>query len=124
VRYFTLPVIVIIGLVAYRLARLIAHDKIAEPLRKRIYKLAVEHGRPGRWLNTLTTCPFCLSVWFAIAAVVWYVWLILPTWPGIGEVLLAIGAAAGVGSILAAVDLALTVYVERWEKPPPVTTGE
>ena len=67
----------------------------------------------GRWLNTLTTCPFCLSVWFTFAGVGWMTWMILPTWPGWGEFLLAIPAAAGVAAILAASDMALTVYAER-----------
>lgn len=112
-RYYTLAVIVIIGLAAYRLARVIAHDKIGEPIRKRTYKAAVEHGGPGRWLNSLITCPFCLSVWFAVLGVGWYAWMIAPTWPGWGEFLLAIVAVAGVGAILSAVDLALTEYVDR-----------
>ena len=34
-RFYTLSVVVILGFVAYRLARLIAHDKIAEPFRAR-----------------------------------------------------------------------------------------
>jgi len=111
-RYFTLPVIVIIGLVAYRLARVLAHDKIGEPVRKWAYKQAAEHGRAGRWVNALITCPFCLSVWFAIAACSWYAWMVAPTWPGWGEFLLAIAASAGIGSFLSSADLAMTVYVE------------
>lgn len=112
-RYYTLPVIVILGLVAYRLARVIAHDKIGQPIRDRTYKVAVEQPRVGKWLNSLATCPFCLSVYFAAAGVLWYAWLIAPTWPGIGEVLLAIPAAAGIGALAAGIDLALTTYVEK-----------
>ena len=112
-RYYTLPVIIIIGLVAYRLSRLIAHDAIAEPFRRKVYASQATLGRVGRWLNTLTTCPFCLSVWFTFAAVGWYAWMIAPTWPGWGEFLLAIGAAAGFAAILAAADLALTTYTEK-----------
>jgi len=121
---YTLGIIVILGFVSYRLARLFAHDKLTEPIRKWAYKRSSERRFGGRWLNTLITCPFCLSVWFAIAGVVWYGWLIAPDWPDWAEVLLAIGAVAGVGAFLAAVDLALSVYVERWEKPPQVTTDE
>lgn len=108
-----LAVVVVVGLAAYRLARVIAHDKIGEPVRKRAYKASVEHGRAGRWLNSLVTCPFCLSVYFAAAAVIWWAWLVAPSWPGWGAVLLAIPAAAGVGAVLSAVDLALTTYVEK-----------
>jgi len=114
-RYYTLGVIVIIGLVAYRLARVLAHDKIGEPVRNWAYKVSVEHGRAGRWLNSLITCPFCLSVWFAILGVGWYAWLISPTWPGWGEFVLAIPAVAGVAAFLSAADLAMTVYVDRNE---------
>jgi hypothetical protein len=113
VRFFTLPLIIILGFVAYRLSRLIAHDAIAEPFRKRVYASQAYLGRAGKWLNTLTTCPFCLSVWFTFAGVGWVTWMILPTWPGWGEFLLAIPAAAGVAAILAASDLALTTYVEK-----------
>jgi hypothetical protein len=112
-RFFTLPVIVILGLVAYRLARVIAHDKIGEPLRKRAYAYKAKRPKVGGWLNALTTCPFCLSVYFAAGAVAWTTWMILPTWPGWGEFLLAIPAAAGVAAILAGVDMALTTYVEK-----------
>jgi len=121
VTYYTLGIVVLIGLVSYRLARLLAHDKIAQPLRDFTYKMACEHGRPGRWLNTLMTCPFCLSVWFAIAGVVWFGWLIAPEWPDWAEMLLAVGAVAGVGSFLSAVDLALTAYVDSHTEPKPGT---
>jgi hypothetical protein len=113
VTFYTLPVVLILGLVAYRLARLIAHDAIAEPFRRKVYASQATLGRAGRWLNTLTTCPFCLSVWAAFGGVAWYAWMIAPTWPGWGEFLLAIPAVAGVGSILSAADLALTVFVEK-----------
>jgi len=114
-RFYTLPVIIILGLVAYRFSRLIAHDAIAEPFRKKVYASQATLGRAGRWLNTLTTCPFCLSVWFSFAGVGWYAWMIAPTWPGWGEFLLAIPAVAGVAAILAATDLALTAYTDKTE---------
>lgn len=112
-RFYTLAVIVIIGLVSYRLARVIAKDKIGEPVRKWGYKMAVEHGKPGRYLNAFVTCPFCLSVWFSFLAVVWYAWMIAPTWPGWGEFLMAIPAAAGVAAILSAGDGAWTTFADN-----------
>lgn len=114
-RYFNLPLVVILAFVAYRLSRLIAHDKIAEPFRKKVYASQATLGRAGRWLNTLTTCPFCLSVYWSGFGVGWATWMILPTWPGLGEFLVAIPAVAGVAAILAAIDLALTTYTERNE---------
>jgi hypothetical protein len=113
VRFYTLGVVLIIGLAAYRLARLLAHDKIGQPVRDRTYKLSVENPGIGRWVNSLATCPFCLSVYFAAIGVFWYAWLIAPTWPGWGETLLAIPAAAGVAALAAAIDLALTVFTEK-----------
>ena len=96
-RYFTLPVILIIGLVAYRLARILAHDKVGEPLRRRAYAYQAKRPKVGGWLNYLLTCPFCLSWWMSVFGVVWYAWMVAPTWPGWGETLLAVPAAAGVG---------------------------
>ena len=46
-RFYTLSVVVILGLVAYRLARLVAHDAIAEPFRRKVYASQAVLGRPG-----------------------------------------------------------------------------
>lgn len=107
-RALTLPATVGVGFAAYRIARVIAHDKIGEPIRQRTYKASVEHGKAGQWLNALVTCPFCLGVWVSASSVAWYA--LTPDW---GLALLAVPAAAGVAAILSAADLALTMYVEH-----------
>ena len=112
-RFYTLSVIVILGFVAYRLARLVAHDKIGEPIRRRAYAYMAKRPKVGGWLNALVTCPFCLSVHASVIGVLWYAWMIAPTWPGWGESLVAIPAVAGVAATLAALDLALTTYTEK-----------
>ena len=53
--YFDLTTIFALGLACYRLARVVAHDKIGQPIRDRAYKAAAEHGRAGRWLNSRFT---------------------------------------------------------------------
>jgi hypothetical protein len=64
-------------------------------------------------LHSLITCPFCCSVWFSGAAVAVWVWLILPTWPGIGVVLFAVGAVAGAARLMVSFDMAAHKYIEN-----------
>jgi hypothetical protein len=53
--------------------------------------------------------------------VVWFGWLIAPDWPDWAEMLLAVGAVAGVAAFLSAIDLALTAYVDSHTEPKPGT---
>ena len=94
------------------MARVIAHDKVGEPIRKRAYAYKARRPKVGGWLNALVTCPYCLSVYFAIAAVAWTTWLILPTWPGIGEFLVAWAAVAGAAALMVGADMTATKYVD------------
>jgi hypothetical protein len=112
-RFYGLAEVLIIGLIAYRLARVVAHDKIGQPIRDRTYSLIAVQPKLGKWLNALATCPFCLSVYFAAGGVVWFGLWIAPEWPGWAEVLFAWPAAAGAGALACAVDLALTTYVDK-----------
>lgn len=80
--------LVVNGLAVYRLSVLFSRDKIAEPVRKWIWRRGwemVEHaqlpgrryrekretrlGAAGRFVWELVICPWCLSVWFAGAVV-------------------------------------------------------
>lgn len=48
------------GLAVYRLAVLIGKDMIAEPIRQRV----------GTRMLAFITCPWCIGLWFAAAAVI------------------------------------------------------
>jgi hypothetical protein len=46
------------ALATYRLTRLVTADKITEPIR-------AWASRRSEWLGYLSTCDWCLSIWFA-----------------------------------------------------------
>jgi hypothetical protein len=112
VRYLNLLVVLILGLAAYRGARLISNDTITKPIRDKLYGLQ-SHGRLGKWAHSLITCPWCVSVWLSAFAVIWWIWLILPAWPGWGETLLAWWAVAGVAGLAVGADRSLEKYVHE-----------
>lgn len=56
---------VIIGLVAYRLWRLVAKDDITEPIRQRVFWPS--NDRPT--LELMVSCPWCLGSWVAFGTV-------------------------------------------------------
>jgi hypothetical protein len=103
---------IFLALPAYRLARIVGVDNVGEPLRQFLYRKQAQWGKTGRWLHKLFTCPFCLSVWFSGLATLWWVWLILPAWPGFGFVLLMIGAVAGAACLMVSADMAAHKYIE------------
>ena len=108
----TLVAVIIMALPAYRIAQVVAVDKIGEPLRQYLYRHQ-QSWKGGRWLHSLITCPFCCSVWFSAVAVAVWIWLILPGWPGIGVFLFAIGAVAGAARLMVSLDMAVHVYIEK-----------
>ena len=123
-----LAVIAICGLCLWRIARVIAEDTIAEPLRVRLYRWAWrdterirEHdddtgadrlvesalerpeprGVARAYCNALLTCPHCLGVWLApvvYAAARWGGHV--PARDGVFGALVAIGAIMGFQSAL------------------------
>lgn len=69
-----LILIVVLGLVTYRVTRfLIADTLIAQPRRKLLDWIAPQVGpMPPKWrikIWELLTCPYCLSIWVAGGAV-------------------------------------------------------
>lgn len=110
-RHLDLTVVVVLGLVVYRLARAIAIDKIGEPLRRFLYKSGAKR-KLGSWLFALVSCPWCNSVWIALAATVWWVWLIAPTWVGFGEFAVAWFAVAGFASLAVSADMTAHEYLD------------
>lgn len=75
----SLTLVIVLGLAAHRLWRLVAVDEITEPLRARLFRTtqvgaAVHVGRHQRvrlWL----LCPWCSGFWIALAGyVAWHEW--------------------------------------------------
>lgn len=54
----------LIGATAYRVWRLIAVDSITSTPRLKLIK-------PGSWLDTLVSCPWCLGSWIAFGITAW-----------------------------------------------------
>ena len=50
--------IAVVGLVAYRLWRLVARDSLTAPLRERPYR--------WHWFRELWDCPWCLGFWICL----------------------------------------------------------
>lgn len=110
-----LAVIVVLGLAAYRLARLVAVDSLTEDVRAVVYRWAwiddpdadvdpSPRGRVRPYLYELLTCPFCVGVWTSAGVFVVYglVAASLAGW------YVAIPAVAGVAALGSAVDGALS----------------
>lgn len=112
----TLLVLVVLGLAVYRATRLVVRDELTRPLRDRWLGPLFERGehryvevRPGlhrgeepplrarltAQLAYLASCPWCLSVWLSLGAVL----LVVP-WPGWRWLLLDVLAVAGIAGWL------------------------
>lgn len=103
----TLAVVVILGLAAYRLTRVLTVDSISDPARAVLYDWAwggtrdrpTSRGRARGWVYELLTCSHCLGVWVSLAAVA--------AWSSVGGApsnfaawLVDVFAVAGVQSVL------------------------
>lgn len=62
----------LLALAAYRVWRLLAHDTILDPVRRRLLTPDDETGK--RW--EFISCPYCLGAW--VTAAWWLAWLIWP----------------------------------------------
>jgi len=60
-----LELVIVLGLAAWRLTRIIPADRVAVPLRNAIVVWAFgEHGRAWKvWLHDLVTCNLCFSLY-------------------------------------------------------------
>lgn len=116
----SVALIVLVLLAVWRLARLIAVDEIAVPIRRPVERWAERtegKGRRGRLaakLAYLVTCPWCVSVWagFPAAAIAWH----FPTsgWVWVPAIALT---ASGMSGMLATVEAYLdarTAAAERY----------
>ena len=128
-----LVTIVILGLAAYRAARLIATDSLTQDARAALYRWAwldppdgerawscfdkdgndapCPRGRVRPYVYELITCPFCIGVWMSGAAfVVWALWL--GCFPNLAVSLLVVLAVAGVQSLAQALDASMTTVAD------------
>lgn len=77
----TLQAVVIVAAVAFRLWRLVAHDRIAQPLRNR-WNPATPRGE---LVDFFVACPWCLGTWLAIAGTLaWAAGHHLAVWEVVG----------------------------------------
>jgi hypothetical protein len=88
--------VLVLAFAVHRVTRLLVGDKITEPLRLR---LGVDRdGQYRPWIGYLVTCPWCVSVYVATAAVL--AAALLP-WPVVAWPALA-AACSSVTGLLAA----------------------
>jgi hypothetical protein len=103
----------LLGFATYRLGRLVAYDKVTQPLRQSFTKTVNDPSGAGktvapkgtgaqRALGELLSCPICSGTWIA-AILVYGLGLI----PGPTRTFLAIMSAIGLGELLNAATEAL-----------------
>ncbi|MDQ2688672.1 MAG: DUF1360 domain-containing protein [Chloroflexota bacterium] len=94
-----------LGLASHRIGRMIAFERVAEPLREPFTATVpdetgaddtvVARGRGVRWvLGELLSCPTCVGTWAAM-----FLYLGLTFVPGPTRVLMSVLAAAGVAEV-------------------------
>jgi hypothetical protein len=103
----TLAAILILGLMTYRIARIIPVDDVAEPIRSRITlwtypekEISTKAAARRVWLGRLLACPVCLGWWVAGLVVLFYSLVIVDEWFGFAF-LIFWPATAGVATITA-----------------------
>lgn len=99
--------VIIVGIAAYRLARVVAVDSITEPARSCLFWAGhadpdntgpIVTSRVVAWAYALVSCPFCVGWWLAL--LLWF------AWPPASTGAIAVGAlaAAGVASLCSSLD--------------------
>ena len=101
--------LLLLGLAAFRLTRLIVYDKITEPLRRPFFQEISETGADGEqeiylvpkekgftgWIGQLLSCFWCVGIWVSLFLSVLYLggWF----W---GNFIILVLAIAAIGSII------------------------
>jgi hypothetical protein len=91
-----LILIVVLGLVVYRVTRFIVLDTLIETPREAVHNwLMTRKGWWGPKIAELVGCPWCVSVWVsagAIAATEWFTDtdVIMPVWAWLGAAAVAV----------------------------------
>lgn len=98
--------LVLLGLATFRLGRMIAFDRVAEPLRSPFTRTTLDYSGAGNTvvprgegvqqaLGQLISCPICVGTWVAAVLVVLYY-----LWPEPTRLFLVILAAVGLAELL------------------------
>lgn len=89
--------LVVLALATYRVGRFIVLDDLIAGWRDRFLGWLMSPAAPSLWrfkLEQLLTCPYCITIWVAAAAVGFWGWLIAP-WPGWAFLPIWLAVAAG-----------------------------
>lgn len=74
--------LIVLAAATYRVGRFVVLDTLIEGWRDRFHGWL--YGKQTMWadkLSDLFSCPYCITIWIAAAAVGFWGWLIAP-WPG------------------------------------------
>lgn len=101
--------IIILGLVTYRVSRFLVLDTLIDEIRDRVigWLEPRQHRLGWRKLLDLLGCPYCITVWVAAGAVAAHHFIVdpvpMPVWTWLG---------------VATVSLAVWAVIDNEEKPP------
>lgn len=104
-----LGILLVLGLAAFRLTRLIVFDKIMEPFRRPFFSEIEEKDEQGkveiylipkekgirRWIGELLSCYWCTGFWVSLGLTFLYL-----THSTVGDIFILIFAVATVGSLI------------------------
>lgn len=83
----SLPVMIALGLAAYRATQLVVHDTIGDPVRQRIemWHARKFDSRVRGFVRDLISCPYCAGWWLSMLTVGAYLtaasqWRAAPLW--------------------------------------------
>jgi hypothetical protein len=90
-----LILIVVLGLVTYRVSRFIVLDTLWESWRDRLHAWLM--SKPALWrikLHELLGCPFCVTIWVSAGACLLTRWFVgsfaMPVWAWLGAATFAL----------------------------------
>lgn len=76
-----LATVVILGLAAYRVTRLLVIDSLLEPGRSKLHaKLEQKHGAIWSKIYDLVSCTWCVGVYVSFAIYAIYLWNVFTDW--------------------------------------------
>jgi hypothetical protein len=104
-----LGILIVLGLAAFRLTRLIVFDKIMEPFRRPFFTEIEEKDESGKveiymipkekgiqsWIGELLSCYWCTGVWVSLFLTILYM-----THSMVGDIFIFLFAVAAIGSLI------------------------
>lgn len=104
-----LGILLVVGLAAFRITRLIVFDKIMEPLRRPFFSEIEEKDEEGNieiylvpkktgirsWIGELLSCYWCTGFWVSLCLTLLYM-----THTLFGEIFIFVFAVAAIGSLI------------------------